>query len=70
MIEVSEILSNEEILACAIHILFNLNRLKEEINYVYNDKNIHQDVKLIFIILCTVKLLKMKDEIDHLWSFL
>ena len=70
MIEISEILSNEEILARAIHILFNLNRLKEEFNCVYNDENIHQDIKLIFIILCTVKLLKMKDEIDHLRLFL
>ena len=58
MIEISEILSNTEILASAIHILFNVNRLKEEVNCVYNDENIHQDVKLIFIILCTVKLLK------------
>ena len=70
MIEIREVLSNEEILACTIHILLNLNQLKEEVNCVYNDENIHQDVKLIFIILCTVKLLKMKDEIDHLRSFL
>ena len=54
MIESSKILSNVEILARAIHILFNLNQLKEELNCVYKGENIHQAVKLIFIILCDV----------------
>ena len=47
----------------------NLDRLKEEVNCVYNSENIHRHVKLIFVILSAVKLLKIKMKLTTFGRF-
>ena len=65
-----EVLSNKDILACTIYISSYLEQMMEEVFRVYNDGNIPLNEKILFILSCFTKIRAIKNEIDHLRSFL